>query len=268
MQHRIFYFFLIISLASCKVTKQINKAISNKPPMAIEIKSDEDSIKNIENDFQKFKSHYIDFKTFNAKLRIESSGNNGSNPDITAVVRIVKDSAIWISLSATFLNVEVYRALITKDSVILLNKQQKEVMRRSLSYLQEVTEIPLDYKTLENIIVGNPVFISNHVNAYKKTEKNILMSTITDNFKNLLTLTTNEKLLLHSKMDDIDLSKNRTADITYDGYDYSSGYYFSTNRKIFASEKKKIDLRLDFKQYEFNKDVSVSFSIPKNYLSK
>ena len=252
----------------CKVTKQINKAITTKPAVITENNNEEDSIKNIQNNFLQFKSHFIDFRTFNAKIRAESSGSNGSNPDITAVVRIVKDSAIWISLSATFLNVEVYRALITKDSVILLNKQQKEVMRRSLTYLQEVTQIPLNYKTLENLIIGNPIFISDNITTFKKTDKNVLLSTIDDNFKNLLTLTLNNQLLLHSKMDDIDIAKNRTADITYENYDFFDGRYFATSRKITASEKKRIDLKLEYKQYEFDKEVSVSMNIPKNYTAK
>ncbi len=64
-----------------------------------------------------------------------------------------------MSLSATFLNIEVYRVLIMKDSVILLNKQQKEVQFRSLDYLQEVIQIPFDYKTIEDLLIGNPVFV-------------------------------------------------------------------------------------------------------------
>ncbi len=231
-------------------------------------RSAEDSIRLINETVTTFKSHYIDFKTFAAKIKVEVSDSKGKQPDITAVVRIIKDSAIWMSLSATLFNIEVYRVLITKDSVILLNKQAKEVQYRSLDYLQEVTEIPFDYKTLQDLLVGNPVFYSDSITSYTQDERFILMSTIGKDFKNLVTLSLADKLLRHSKMDDVDRVRSRTADITYADYENKNGVFFSTNRLISASENNKINISLNFKQYEFNKELSVSFSIPKNYKRK
>jgi outer membrane lipoprotein-sorting protein len=40
---------------------------------------------------------------------------------------------------------------------------------------------------------------------------------------------------------------------------------FSKIRKITFAEKKKLDVRLEFKQYNFNEDLTFPFSIPKNY---
>ena len=120
--------------------------------------------------------NYIHFKTFNAKIKVEYQDSKGKQPDVTAIVRILKDSAIWISLTASFLNIEIYRALITKDSVILMNKQDREVQYRSLDYLQEGTEIPFDYYTLQDLLIGNPVFIDSNIVYYKKTDNQVLFS--------------------------------------------------------------------------------------------
>ena len=260
---------ILFTITSCKVTKKINKAIETKELMPVLINKDvEDSIRMVNETFSKFKSHNIDFQTFNAKIKIESDGTNGKNPDITAVIKIIKDSAIWMSLSATFLNVEIYRVLITRDSVIVINKQKKEVQYRSLDYLQEVTQIPFDYKTLENLIIGNPIFIGDSVKSFRKIDNNILISTIDQYFKNLITISNENKVMMHSKMDDIDISRSRTADITYEGYENNNGYYFSTDRHISISEKKKMDIRFNYKQYEFNKELSVNFNVPKNYQRK
>lgn len=271
MKQIFFFTFVILNLVftSCKTTRQINKVIAPKDTVNLmNNKSAEDSLKIINNTLEVFKSHRIDFKTFAAKIKVEASNRTEKLPDITAVVRIIKDSAIWISLSATFLNVEVYRVLITKDSLILLNKRDKEVQFRSLDYLQEVTEIPFDYKTVENLLIGNPVFYNDTISSYKQDDRFILISSLGKDFKNLITLSLDNKLLLHSKMDDVDMARNRTADITYDDYENKVGFDFSTNRHISASEKNKIDIRLNFKQYEFNKELSVSFNIPKNYKRK
>ena len=261
-------FLLATILFSCRATKKINKVIDKQTAVVVMNTNAEDSIKEVKDYFSALKSNYINFTSFNAKLKIESTGENGKNPDITAVVRMVKDSAIWISLSATILNVEVYRVLITRDSIILLNKQEKEVKYRSLDYLQEVTQIPFDFVTVQDIIVGNPIFISDSVSAFRKTASQVMISTIDNYFKNIFTMDAAGKNMLHSKMDDVDPKRNRTADIVYDGYQSNNGLNFSALRKITASEKNKMEIKLEFKQYEFNKEVSVSFNVPKNYKIK
>ncbi|MEP7236857.1 MAG: DUF4292 domain-containing protein [Ferruginibacter sp.] len=258
---------LVFSTFSCKTVKQINKAIAPKDSTAIIIidQSKVDSIMMIKKTIENLSRNYIDFKTFNAKIKVQYQDSKGKNQDLTAIVRIIKDSAIWISLTASILNIEAYRALITKDSVIVLNKLDKEVQYRSLDYLQEVTEIPFDYKTLEDLLVGNPVFIDSNIVYYKKTDNQILFSMVGVYFKNLLTLSSDNYYLTHSKLDDVDVSRSRTADLTYGDYENKSGFNFSTYREITVSEKNKLDIRLNYKQYEFNKELSVSFNIPKNY---
>jgi Domain of unknown function (DUF4292) len=256
----------IFSMQSCRTPRQLNKAISPKDStITTALNTDTDSLKRIQETMDKLRSHYINYNTFNAKIKVEYEDSKGKQPDITAVVRIMKDSAIWVSLSATIFSVEVYRMLITKDSVILMNPREKEVQYRSLDYLQEVTAIPFDYKTVQDILIGNPVFFDSNLVSYKKIDDKILVSTVGEFFKHLLTLSADNSLVLHSKLDDVNLARNRTADITYDDYENKSGIYFSTFREITVSEKNRLDIRLKYKQYEFNKELSVSFKVPQNY---
>ncbi len=257
----------IISIFSCKTVKQINKAIAPKDTTTVTIvdQSKLDSIEMVKKTIENLNRNYIDFKTFSAKIKVQYQDSKGKNQDLTAVVRIVKDSAIWVSLTATFVNFEAYRVLITRDSVIVLNKLNKEVQYRSFDYLQEVTEIPFDYKTLQDLLVGNPVFIDTNIVYYKKTENQILFSMVGSYFKNLLTLSADSYSLTHSKLDDVDIARSRTADLTYADYENKTGVNFSTYREITVSEKNRLDIRLNYKQYEFNKDLSLPFNIPKNY---
>ncbi|NOT92882.1 DUF4292 domain-containing protein [Ferruginibacter sp.] len=259
----------MLASQSCRTTKPINKAIAPKdstvsvmlPPNT----SVADSLKMIQETMDRLHSHYIDYKTFNAKIKVEYEDSKGKKPDIIAVVRVIKDSAIWMSLSASILNVEVYRMLITKDSVILMNTREKEVQYRSLDYLQEVTQIPFDYKTIQDLLIGNPIFFDSTVVSLKKADDKILVFTMGQFFKHLLTLSADKNLLLHSKLDDVDVNRNRTADITYDDFENKNGIDFSTYREITVSEKNKLDIRLKYKQYEFNKELSVTLKVPKNY---
>jgi hypothetical protein len=262
--------FAIFATQSCRTTKQINKAIAPKDTTVVTVPNTTtaDSIKMVNETMQKLHSHYIDFKTFNAKIKVEYEDSKGKQPDITAVVRIMKDSAIWVSLTASIFNIEVFRMLITKDSLILMNIHEKEVQYRSLDYLQEVTEIPFDYNAIQDLLIGNPIFLDSNVVSFKKGESSILVSTLGSYFKHLLTLSPDNILLLHSKLDDIDVSRNRTADITYGDFESKNGIDFSTYREVTVSEKNKVDIRLNYKQYEFNKELSVYLKVPKNYKRK
>lgn len=258
---------------SCHTARKIQTAISKKDTSSAVIvagHTSSDSILRVKQTMDNIRSRHIDFKTFSAKIKVEYEDSKGKQPNVTAYVHIIKDSVIWISMYATVFNIEAFRVLITKDSVFLLDKINKEIQLRSMDYLQDVTGIPFDFKTLQDLLVGNPVFLdSNNIVYYKQTDNKILLATVGKYFKDLLTISNDSSaVLLHSKLDDVDINRNRTADLTYDDYDNSTGINFSTYREITVSEKNKLDIRLNYKQYDFNKELSVSFSIPKNYERK
>ena len=256
-------------LAGCRTTKKISKVIAPRDSSYVKINTSvADSIILLKKTIADFKSTFINFKTFSSKIKVDIEDSKGKQPDLTAVVRIIKDSAIWISVSATFLNFEVYRVFIDKKRVILVNKQDKEVQYRTLDYLQEVTQIPFDYKTVENLLIGNPVFYTDNILSFRKNENYITLLTLGEYFKHLLTISAGTKTLVYSKLVDVDVFRNRTADISYSDYDNVDGINFSNSRHIAVSEKTKLDIKLRFKQVEFNKDLSVSFNIPRNYKSK
>ncbi|MBI3883238.1 MAG: DUF4292 domain-containing protein [Sphingobacteriales bacterium] len=262
-------FTIVISstIFSCRSAKNIQHAISKKDTSVAMIinQSDADSILVVTKTLEEIKNRHINFKTFSAKIKVDYEDSKGKQPGITAYVRILHDSLIWVSMYATVFNIEAMRLLITKDSVFVIDKLNKEAKLRSFDYLQDATQIPVDFKTLQDLIVGNPIYMDANVTSYKKIENRTLLAITGQYFKHLLTLNSENNTLIHSKLDDVDLNRNRTADITYDNYENQGGVFFSTIREITVSEKNKLDVRLNFKQYEFNKDLSITFSIPGNY---
>lgn len=264
--------FLIIAvaftvfMASCKSTKKIQAAIGKKDSTSVLItnQSELDSLAMINTLITEIHSRQTNFKTFSAKIKVDYEDSK-SKQAITAYIRMIKDSTIWVSGYATVFNIEAFRALITKDSVIVIDKINKEVLYRSIDYLTEVSEIPFDFQTLQDLLIGNPIFFNDSVVSYKETESKILLATIGEKFKHLLTLTKPGRVLTHSKLDDLNISRNRTADITYGEFENKNSVNFSTYREITVSEKNKLDIQLNFKQYEFNKDLQMNFTIPKNF---
>lgn len=252
--------------SSCKSTKKIQAAISKKDTTSVLItnQNELDSLAMIHNLVASIHSREVNFQTFSAKIKVDYEDSK-SKQAITAYVRIIRDSTIWVSGYATVFNIEAFRALITKDSVVVIDKINKEVLYRSIDYLQEVSEIPFDFKTLQDLLIGNPIFFDDSVVSYKETESKILLATIGIKFKHLLTLLKPDRVLTHSKLDDLNISRNRTADITYGDFENKNGINFAKQREITVSEKNKLDIQLNYKQYEFNKELQINFNIPKNF---
>jgi Domain of unknown function (DUF4292) len=260
----------LVSISACRSTKKLQTAI-NKKDTALAVSgsnSNVDSLKGGADVLKSLEKNRISFKTFTAKIKVQYEDRKGKQPDFNAFIRLQKDSALWISISATFLSIEAFRIFITPDTIIIINKFDKTVEYHSFKYIESIAHIPLTFSTLQDLIVGNPIYTGDSIVAYRQTENRILLGTVGKLFKNLLTISADNKLLEKSKLDDIDIGQNRTADLTYDNYEKSNQFFFSTYREITVAEKTKVDVSLQFKQYEFNKELSFPFSIPRNFKTK
>ena len=262
---------VVVSAFSCKSAKKIQTAITKKDTTQITLvdNSHADSVTFIHDVLQKINGNKIvAFKSFSAKMKVNYRDKEGEQPELTVFVRVQKDSLIWVSINATIFSYEALRVLITPDSIKVLNKKDKLVQLRSVSYLQELTQLPFDFFTLQDFLLGNPIYLDSNVISYKKNDQAIALMNIGPLFKNLVAVTTGDFLLQHSKLDDVDPIRNRTCDLTYTGYENSNGIKFATERRISVSEKSKLDIDMNIKQFSFNEILSYPFSIPKNYKRK
>ncbi|MEO8821569.1 MAG: DUF4292 domain-containing protein [Ginsengibacter sp.] len=258
--------------AGCHSTKSLQSAINKKDTSIVirKILANDSSFNKIpaEDALSALNKNKIIFKTFSSKARIQYEDHNGKQPDFNAFIRMQKDSVLWVSISATFLGIEAFRILITPDTLIILNKLNKTVEYHPFSYIESFAKIPMDFKLLQNILIGNPVYVGDSIVSYKETENHILIGTVGNYFKNLIMLSTGKKHLERIKLDDVDVSQNRTAALLYGDYENNGDFDFATSREINVSEKSKVDVSIQFKQYEFNKELSFPFTIPRNYKTK
>ena len=252
---------------ACRSTKKIQTAIAKKDSSVVSpviTALHEDSMLFIRSVYEDMRRNRIDFGTFSAKVNVDYVDADDKKYNVNAFLRMQKDSAIWISVNAIF-GIEALRVFITKDSVKLLNKQDKEYTAKPISYLQETTSLPLDLPIMQDLLIGNPVFLDSNIISYSKSAETISLLSIGSFFKNLLTLTEGDHQVQRIKLDDLDISRNRTGDLTYSDYEVKKGVDFATKRKISIAEKKKLDIRLDYKQYEFNEPLTFPFNIPRNF---
>ena len=269
-------FLLIVILASCKTVKKvsgiqeaINKKDTSQTVMIVEAPKI-DSAAIVKSIMDKVIKSKIDFKTFNAKIKVDYTSANNSDK-YTTYLSMFKDSVIYIKVIGSFLGIpgEGLQVKITKDSVVLVKKVgDKYVQRRSIDFLQEATEIPFDFYTLQDILIGNPVFLDNNIVSYREGNAQLSVFMIGDIFKHLITLSNADLSVVHSKLDDVDIQRNRTCDISFVNYVNLGSYRFSTYRNIVVSEKSKLDVNLDFKEFTLNEPLKYTFEVPKNYKRK
>lgn len=251
---------------SCRSTRKIQTAITKKDTVQVIAITDPraDSLRYIHEVYNRIQQNRIEWNTFSAKVKVDFEGRDGKKSDFNAFIRLQKDSALWISIIAA-LGIEGFRVLVTPDSVKVINKIDKVIQLRSVEYLREVTKIPLSFSDLQDLLVGNPVYLDSNIVGYKKEERTVSLISVGELFKHLITVSTDDYSMQHSKLDDVDAVRARTADITYSGYETKNNIRFSTIRRITVSEKTKLDLRLEFKQWDFNDDLSFPFNMPRNY---
>lgn len=257
----------------CHSTKQLQTAVNKKDTEIVNtiVKSEDSLLFNVNaahTILNTVNKNRIDFTTFSAKAKVQYEDKNGKQPDFNAFIRIQKDSLIWVSISATFLGIEAFRIKITPDTLVILNKLDKAIEYHPFSYIETVAHIPLDFSLLQDILIGNPIYVGDSIVSFRQTETHVMIGTTGQFFKNLLTLSDDNYELERIKLDDIHLNQNRTAGLSYGNYQKNNNFNFSINRGISVSEKTKVDIEIQFKQYEFNKDLSFPFNIPRNYKTK
>lgn len=95
----------------------------------------------------------IDFKylTAKSKLSFKSKTQDISNANLN--LRVRKDSAIWISISKV--GIEAMRALITRDSVAIMDKLEHRYAIYDFPTLSRQFDFDMNFDLLQALIVGN-----------------------------------------------------------------------------------------------------------------
>lgn len=95
----------------------------------------------------------IDFTYLTAKSKLSFKSKTQDLSNASLNLRVRKDSLIWISISK--LGIEAVRALITRDSVVIMDKLQQEYVVTDFPTLSRQFNFDMNYDLLQALIVGN-----------------------------------------------------------------------------------------------------------------
>lgn len=270
MKKCILIFLLFFTIfAGCKTSKKIivqekNPVDSTKQNQTVA--TSEDSFSIATQTLLKVRSAFPAYTFFYAKVKLDYESVN-DNLQATVYIRIQKDSTIWISVTGP-LGIEGARALIRPDSLQVMNKIDKTILTRPVSYLQEKFHIPVDFYALQDLIIGNALFNDSTIAHYQIGKELIQLILPDTRFKNKVFINTSTGFIDQNILYDAGGSSVRNAAFTYSSYEKNTGYNFSTERNILVHDKNDINIGLSFKQYSFNESQTFPFNIPKNYSVK
>ena len=133
MNKLVLVLFTFLALSSCRKTFHKSQPVKTEKP----------TIKVSEINFEYFQSK--------AKIDYDDGTNQFSSP---MTIRMRKDSVIWISVNPA-LGIEVVRALITPDSVFVIDKIHKDYYALGLNYVKTNFGVDLNFKMIQSALLGN-----------------------------------------------------------------------------------------------------------------
>lgn len=230
-------FFLVIILSSCNLFKKSN----------IENNLLNDSSLLEKELIKKINSQNIspDWTSLNSKIKVNKEGQEVT---INAHIRIKKDSIIWISVKAP-LGIEIFRTMITSDSVYYMNRMNKNYFIKHISHIREVVKANVSFIKLQEIIFASPNIT--------------VLNSDKENYEILKDIFRVYKMELQEEED-------KKVSIRYSDYKVFSdigGLYFPEKIFIDVKSEEIFTAEINYTKIKFNKTASISFKIPKSYVS-
>lgn len=206
----------------------------------------------------------LDFHTFSgrAKTRVEFGDDK---QDVTLHIRIDKDKAIWISVTATVVNYEAARVLITPDTVKILNKFQSEYIVKPFSYIHKYTGEGVTFSLLQDLLVANvsKQLIRTERLTVASSGDEIQLVGVNDGLSFQYSLNDNKRPRVF-RLNAIGGSENLEA--FYSSFAAITGYNFPQNQSINLSTNYiTVKALLNYTKLDFNEIVEMPFAVPAKY---
>lgn len=132
------------------------------------------------------------FEWFDGKFNADIN-NEGKPNSVKGRVRIRKDSLIWISIKPDVAIIEVFRILITPDSVVLVNYLDKKYFKDKFTSIKEFIKYDVSFHMVQNIFIGNPTFALDPTKFMSFTNKEGLDIISSSDFKTYVDARNNQQ---------------------------------------------------------------------------
>jgi hypothetical protein len=206
------------------------------------------------------------FETLSLKAKANLDIDGNAN-DVTMNIRIKNNQTIWAIITAGGGIIEVARALITPDSIKIINKLKGEYIKKPFNYIQGFTNKQVNFKMLQAILTGNTVNDFLTENSEFKQENGVW--SVTGSNSDLDYKMIFNTLLKASETNLNDAKNAQALKIKYDTYQKINTGLFPGSIAINTMAKNKaINLSLNFVKIDYNVPVEFPFNISKKLTLK
>jgi hypothetical protein len=256
-------------MMSCKARKKViatpnTNATISSPDVSntVKIATTPPDLTYVKNQLAIIKSHQVNFNTFSGRANTKLDVNGNSN-DVTLNIRVSRDKKIWVSITA-LLGIEVARALITPDSIKIINKLQGLYIKKPFSYIYQYASRQVNYKTIESLLVGNamPELLTENSNV--KSDMGII--TLNGDLQDLvysLMLGTNLRV---TQFNLSNANAGQALMVNNSNFIQASNRLVPSQIDILSTiGNKKIQANLRYNKVEFDQQLDFPFNIPERY---
>jgi len=264
IHHVLIFIMLVVAMNACKSNRSILKA----------------PIKEEGADFlmEKLTENEFKFNTFTSRLAIDYTYDR-KKLDFKGQVRIVKDSAIWISFNQD-LGIEMVRLLITEDTVKLIDRINRTYFVGDYAFVNEFLSANIDFGILQSLLLGNDfeyyedasfkAAIDNRQYRLSTTGRGKLKDRVRnsdDNTRILLqTLWLDPKTFKINEIRLKELTRNsKRLTAVYSGFQNIENQIFPTKVDYTIEADVPIKVTVRHSRMTLNQPTSMPFSVPENY---
>lgn len=250
---------------------------SCKGPKNVEQKT-EARTQAVDTIFQNMQDHQIQYEWFSGKFSADYK-HEDKKQSFSGQFRIRKDSVIWLSIYAT-MNIEVFRILITPDSVKMLNRLEKTFYRKDVQFINQKLNTDVDFDILQSLLMGVDF-------AYYETNKFTL--DINENRYKLSTFSRRkmkkyvksqsdlEKVMVQNMWinpEDYKITKqnikqvknpNKKVIATYEDFRPVQGQSFPFDISFKLVDEKPVNLSMRYRSIIIDQKQSFPFRVPSKY---
>jgi len=201
---------------------------------------------------------------FESRLRIDYADEDMS-VSASATLRMKKDSLLWLSVKK--LGFEIARVQVTRDSVYVVDRFNKEYTIEGLAYLAESYGLPAgSLAELQDFILGNPVFFGSDALEIEPLGPTYRLQGSSPDMAAEYLIGTDDFLL--KKMAFKDLRQEQEMSALLEGYEDLEGQRkFSYIRNLMLESKYsgQANVALQFSNVALNVPKQIRFDIPSRY---
>ncbi len=239
-----------LSLTSCNKKKRLEKSKRN-------VKTEVELLE------EKMTNNFLEVEWLSAKTKI--STNDGKKKlSFNADIRMRKDSVCWMMIYPPIVKIALAQVLITSDSVKVIDRMNKKYYAKSIDYIEDFTNYPLDFNTLQNLILGQPIANTNKDSKIEATaDGNYSINTLNQQLAYLLKVEGQSYTI--SNMNISDAEKNRHIQVDLSNYETINNKAFAHKRTIAIQAPEEYEAEIDFSRVKVNEKQKFPFKVSKKY---